>query len=332
VKCVACKLQVLRKDYEHHVNAACSKACKLCKEEVIRKRMKLHKQYECLEFPVKCPNEGCLVFNGKRKLLQNHKLNDCLFQPIKCPFFLTGCEVDCNGFVLRKDFPNHVNDNTIITSAFISACKKTIEIENKFLLLATTSPQSKICVSKILDVAKELDPTEEILLKKWVEFYNYYGTSNQQKIESFFEDVLFEKKRKLNNDFNKLGITNILYEFQIPKNITKKDHYSGYSPKKKLYENIYGSINFEHLVDSESFGVFLFLENYTREATFTFTLLNFSIYKNVSDTLTKSFNEVEVPQGSGAGFSNFIKFDDFKSKQSSNEENYIARFIVKIDF
>jgi hypothetical protein len=126
-------------------------------------------------------------------------------------------------FVLRKNFYTHVTDNINSTNAIISSCEKTVKLENKVLVLSS-SPQSKIFVLKLLDLAKQLDPTEEILLKEWIEMYNNDSTVNKLSIENLFKDIVVERKRKLNNNEEKLQISNtIIFEFKIPKNFIKND-------------------------------------------------------------------------------------------------------------
>jgi hypothetical protein len=330
VKCVACKIEVLRKDYEHHVDAACNKTCKHCKEKVMRKRMKLHKQFDCAEKPVKCPNEGCLVFKDLRKKLQDHKLNDCLFEPLKCPFFMAGCGKNCNGFVLRKEFETHISNNSNTTSAIISSSKKFVELENKFLVLSTKI-ENRVFVSKLLDKANEFYPTEEILLKKWIEIYNNNNDSfsrNKQSIENLFNDIDVEKKRKLSNIAeNKLIKNIIIYEFKIPKNFKKNGHFYKSSHEKILHEKINGYIHFQYFKDSKFFGVSIHLDNnFNNDIIFKITLLNFNGIKNVFQNFTKNWKEIE-----GWGNIKFIKFDDLINEKFLFEENYVARIIAKID-
>jgi hypothetical protein len=245
VKCAGCKFKVPSKDYKQHTEVVCKTSCKYCRLVVLFKMMKDLEDFDCLEKTVKCSNDACKVKKIARKDLEDHKLNDCLFQPIKCPFFITGCGYDCDGFVLRKEFHTHITDNANTSYAIISSSKKTVELENKVLVLSS-SPQSKIFVSKLLDLAKQLDPTEEILLKKWIEIYNKIDLDNKQPIENLFKNIIIDKKRKLNIE-NKTQITNtIIFEFEIPKNFTKNDVFNEFSHSKILHQEIQGYINFEY--------------------------------------------------------------------------------------
>jgi hypothetical protein len=325
VECVACKIKVLRKDYKYHVNT-CIVVCKHCNLNVLHKMLNNHDIYECLEKPVKCSNEGCLVSNIARKELQNHKLNDCLFQPIKCPFFTSGCGEGCDGFVLRNKFNEHITN----TAAIVSSCKKTTELENKVLVLST-SKQNRSFVLKLINIAnEEFFPKEEVLLKKWIELYNNNSLRNKQSIENLFKDIVVEKKRKLNNNEEKLQIANtIIFEFKIPKNFKKNDVFDAYSHTKVLHQEIKGHIFFDFIENSEFFGIYIYLENFNNEAKWRFTLLNFNGTKNVSKSSTKNWKDVLSDEATGCD--EFIKFDDLINEKFLFEEYYVARIIAKID-
>jgi hypothetical protein len=330
VDCASCKLPVLRKDFKHHVDVVCKKICEYCGLNVICKLINDHMDLDCPEKLINCSNVDCYIVNIARKDLQNHKLNDCLFQPLKCPLFTTYCGSDCDGFVLRKNFETHIFDNTINThSAIISSRKKTAALENKILVLSTKT-QNCVFVLKLLELAEELTAREEVLLKKWIEIYNNDNLSNnKQSIENLFKDIVFKKKRKLNNEEN-LKITNtIIYEFKIPKKFTKNDAFNAFSRVKVLHEEIKGYLRFKYFKNSETFGIYLYLENFKKEASWRFTFLNFNGTKNVSYFFTKNWKEIECD--SGRGIKNFIKFDDFINENFLFEEIYVARIIAKID-
>jgi hypothetical protein len=329
VNCSACKIDVLRKDYIHHIDVACKTICKYCGLDIIFKMLNDHEDFDCLEKPIKCSNAACHLINIARKDLQNHKQNDCLFQPVKCPFFVSGCGKNCRGLILRKNFEAHITDNTNTSSAFISSSKKTVELENKFLVLSA-SPQSKVFVIKLLNLAKEMHPIEEVLLKKWIELYNNNNSNNKQPIEIFFKDIVVEKKRKLNNE-EKLQISNtIIFEFKIPKNFTKNDDFLDYSHTKDFHEEIKGYVYCKYFKDSEFFGLYFCLENFNKNVTFQLTLLNFNDTKNKS-RFSLTINWKEMKRGEGYGNRKFIKFDDFINENFLFEENYVASIIAKID-
>jgi hypothetical protein len=96
-----------------------------------------------------------------------------------------------------------------------------------------------------------------------------------------------------------------------------------------LYQEIQGYISFEYEKDSESFGIYLKLENFNKKVTCTFTLLNIKFTKNISDAFTIKWKEVN--ECSSFGFSQFIDFHDFINENYLYEDNYVARIIAKID-
>jgi hypothetical protein len=259
------------------------------------KSLEDHENFDCPEKLILCSNEGCLVFNDARKLLKNHKLNDCLFQPVKCPFFITGCGNNCNGFVLRNNFQTHIADSSNTSSAIISASKKTIELENKFLIFSTKA-RSKAFILKLLDIAKELDPTEEILLKKWIELFNN-NKSYLQYVDNAFRNIIVENF--INNGVT-LKITNtIIFEFKIPKNFTENDDFESQSHKKVLHEEINGNIGLKYFKATSFFGVYLQLENFKKESSFNCTLFDFNGSEDVSMEFSKKKMERSTPRQMG---------------------------------
>ncbi|XP_072424647.1 TNF receptor-associated factor 3 isoform X2 [Chiloscyllium punctatum] len=93
VRCArrGCTEMVQRKDLADHLNSSCKyreQTCKYCRNEVAIAELKKHEEFDCLSFPVQCPNKcNARILRGE---LNSHQLQ-CLNVVMTCPFSKYGC-------------------------------------------------------------------------------------------------------------------------------------------------------------------------------------------------------------------------------------------------
>jgi hypothetical protein len=334
-----CVARMIRRSIQaHSKNACCFRIveCEYCNENMIHNNLNFHHNVECEEILLPCSN-GCakhLTPSIPRRELENHKNILCPLQPVNCPYFSIGCGVGCTGLVCRNVFNEHVNNAFNVSASLVAVIKNSTEANRKIesVIDFVINPKYLNFASTIMNEITKFTEIEQILIKKWIK--KCVAANDFENLEILYNEVVvnFLNYNVLRNSDVVLKDC-LFFEFKLPINTIENDVFDLQSPIKLINNNAC-SIGLSHFANNTDYFLSLSLDNVDRikkikakttYLNFPYDIVRNGIFEYIPPVIGGKKNISKV---AGA----FVLKAKNIEKDENNVENYVARFIVNIEF